>query len=38
MSTFDNPFDANRDLTKGCACGAHASQAAHDRAAEENHT
>jgi nitrate/nitrite transport system substrate-binding protein len=32
MATFDNPFDPNRRLTKGCACGKHASQAEHDRA------
>ena len=31
MSTFDNPFDAKHELTSGCTCGAHASQADHDR-------
>jgi nitrate/nitrite transport system substrate-binding protein len=30
MSTFDNPFDAKRELTTGCSCGCHASQAEHD--------
>jgi len=30
MSTFDNPFDAKHELTAGCSCGAHASQAEHD--------
>ena len=29
MSTFDNPFDPKTRLS-GCACGRHASQAAHD--------
>jgi nitrate/nitrite transport system substrate-binding protein len=34
MSTFDNPFDAKRGLNRmGCACGQHASQTEHDRAA-----
>ncbi len=32
MGLFGNPFDAKNKLTKGCACGAHASQAEHDRA------
>jgi nitrate/nitrite transport system substrate-binding protein len=31
MSTFDNPFDPQRRLTRsGCACGRHATQAEHD--------
>ena len=29
MSTFDNPFDPNRRLSSGCACGNHASEAEH---------
>jgi nitrate/nitrite transport system substrate-binding protein len=35
MATFDNPFDPNRRLTKGCACGRHASQAEHDQLASD---
>jgi nitrate/nitrite transport system substrate-binding protein len=35
MSTFDNPFDAKSELTSGCSCGAHKSQAEHDHAAKE---
>jgi len=32
MSTFDNPFDAQRNLvTGGCSCGRHVSQADHER-------
>jgi nitrate/nitrite transport system substrate-binding protein len=32
MSTFDNPFDADKRLTTGgCSCGQHASQAEHER-------
>lgn len=32
MSTFDDPFDADRTLTRsGCACGLHRSVAEHDR-------
>ncbi|MCX7310684.1 MAG: CmpA/NrtA family ABC transporter substrate-binding protein [Alphaproteobacteria bacterium] len=32
MSTFDNPFDAKRGLTRsGCACGRHVSQVEHER-------
>jgi nitrate/nitrite transport system substrate-binding protein len=32
MSTFDNPFDANRRLSsQGCDCGRHVSQAEHNR-------
>ena len=31
MSTFDNPFDAERRLNRaGCSCGRHRSQAEHD--------
>src|SRR5215475_1654049 len=31
MSTFDDPFDAGRQLKpQGCSCGGHASQAEHD--------
>jgi nitrate/nitrite transport system substrate-binding protein len=31
MSTFDNPFDPRRGLTRsGCLCGRHRSQAEHD--------
>ena len=33
MSTFDNPFDSNRRLNSGCACGRHRSQAEHDHEA-----
>src|SRR5450432_1253013 len=34
MSTFDNPFDADRKLSRsGCACGQHRSAAEHDHAA-----
>src|SRR4249919_3396516 len=34
MSTFDNPFDADRVLSRtGCVCGQHRSSAEHDRAA-----
>src|ERR1700681_3301137 len=33
MSTFDNPFDADRKLSRsGCACGQHRSAAEHDHA------
>src|SRR5262245_20199639 len=31
MSTFDNPFDSTNRLS-GCSCGAHRSQAEHERA------
>ncbi|WP_291631952.1 hypothetical protein, partial [Bradyrhizobium sp.] len=27
MSTFDNPFDSDRKLQAGCACGQHRSAA-----------
>ena len=34
MSTFDDPFDAGRKLSRsGCACGQHRSAAEHDHAA-----
>src|SRR5450631_3084842 len=34
MSTFDNPFDADRKLSRsGCACRQHRSAAEHDHAA-----
>src|ERR1700722_4523659 len=33
MSTFDDPFDADRKLTRsGCACGRHGSAAEHEQA------
>src|SRR3982075_3057868 len=33
MSTFDNPFDADRELIRsGCVCGQHRSAAEHDHA------
>ncbi len=32
MSAFRNPFDPEISLTRGCSCGAHASQAEHDAA------
>jgi nitrate/nitrite transport system substrate-binding protein len=32
MSTFDNPFDAKRELNSaGCSCGRHINQAEHER-------
>lgn len=30
MSTYFDPYDADRPLRMGCRCGAHASQAEHD--------
>src|SRR5258708_37800647 len=34
MSTFDDPFDADRGLSRsGCMCGQHGSAAEHDQAA-----
>lgn len=34
MSSFENPFDPDRPLSrKGCTCGRHDSQSEHDRAA-----
>lgn len=35
MSTFDNPFDSEYELTSGCSCGRHASQAEHDHEARQ---
>lgn len=32
MSAFNDPFNPNQSLGKGCSCGQHASQAAHDAA------
>ena len=32
MSTFDDPFDAERELKNGCVCGQHRSAAEHDYA------
>ena len=32
MSTFDDPFDADRRLS-GCVCGQHGSASEHDQAA-----
>src|SRR5580704_16973022 len=32
MSTFDDPFDAERRLRPGCSCGRHARAAEHDHA------
>jgi nitrate/nitrite transport system substrate-binding protein len=33
MSTFDDPFDSERELQrKGCVCGQHRSEAEHDYA------
>ncbi|NWG24887.1 MAG: ABC transporter substrate-binding protein [Pseudorhodoplanes sp.] len=35
MSSFDDPFDADRALNRGgCACGRHISQAEHERDAQ----
>ncbi|BAT58996.1 bicarbonate transport ATP-binding protein CmpC [Variibacter gotjawalensis] len=35
MSTFDDPFDANRRLrAEGCSCGLHASEAEHRRSSQ----
>jgi nitrate/nitrite transport system substrate-binding protein len=31
MSAFQDPFDPGRALARGCTCGAHESQADHDR-------
>ena len=31
MSGFDNPFDPKTKLNKGCSCGKHGSQEAHDK-------
>jgi len=32
MSTFDDPFDADRNLQAGCVCGQHRSAAEHEHA------
>ncbi|MES1148845.1 MAG: nitrate ABC transporter substrate-binding protein, partial [Bradyrhizobium guangdongense] len=32
MSTFDNPFDPNRNLGAGCVCGQHRSAEEHEHA------
>ena len=32
MALFDDPFDSNRRLSRGCSCGQHASQGEHDAA------
>src|SRR5580692_9925796 len=33
MSTFDDPFDAGRELKRsGCSCGQHVSEAEHQQA------
>jgi nitrate/nitrite transport system substrate-binding protein len=32
MSTFGDPFDADRELDRGCLCGRHRSTAEHDQA------
>src|ERR1043165_4617963 len=32
MSTFDNPFDPDRNFRAGCACGQHQSAAEHEQA------
>src|SRR5690606_1079138 len=29
MSVFDDPFDSDRPLERGCACGRHANEAEH---------
>ena len=29
MSVFDDPFDGDRPLAQGCACGQHANEAEH---------
>src|SRR5260221_9517793 len=35
MSTFNNPFDPNRELAEGCACGRHRSRAEHEYEARQ---
>src|SRR5262252_7735379 len=38
MSTFDDPFDAERRLNRtGCVCGRHRSQTEHEQAAQQLH-
>ena len=32
MALFKNPFDAGRSIRRGCDCGRHESQSAHERA------
>ncbi len=32
MALFKNPFDADRRMSRGCACGRHESQSEHERA------
>src|SRR6201986_2678720 len=32
MSTFDDPFDSERELNSGCVCGQHRSAAEHNHA------
>jgi nitrate/nitrite transport system substrate-binding protein len=32
MALFKNPFDADRGIRRGCDCGRHESQSAHERA------
>ncbi|WP_439493208.1 CmpA/NrtA family ABC transporter substrate-binding protein [Bosea sp. (in: a-proteobacteria)] len=32
MALFKNPFDADRSIRRGCDCGRHESQSAHERA------
>ena len=35
MSTFDNPFDSDRELSRaGCVCGQHRSAAEHEHATQ----
>ena len=33
MSTFDDPFEADRNLQSGCVCGQHSSAGEHEQAA-----
>ena len=35
MSTFDNPFDSDRQLACGCPCGQHRSAEEHNQAARQ---
>ncbi len=38
MSSFDDPFDADRPLrSQGCSCGAHSSQSEHDADTKSNY-
>ena len=34
MSGFKNPYDPNINLSRGCGCGRHTTQAEHDAAVE----